>query len=441
MLSNYLAAALRNLSRNGLYAGITIAGLAVGFAAALLIGLYVRDEFSYDRFIPGRDRVFLVSETISLNASKPIETQSTPPMLAKRLPLAFPEIQYVARLSPPGFPANLRRGDFTSSEQNFFWADPDFFKVLPLLAVAGDLTHALDGSDSVVLTRAIAHKYFGRDAPLGEVIQINGQPFRVTAVVEDLPSNTHLTAEIFASARAPSGQILKYEAVDGPLENTLGTYIRLRPGAKIDAMLPRTAAFLEQQMPIPNLADLHAVKRAMHFVPLTKIHLTPSTQGSGKPSADPAVLGAIGLVAVLIVSVAAINFVTLMTARAARRAVEVGVRKASGASRRDLVLQFMGEAFLYVLTAGVIALSLAELLLPAVGMLLKRKLTLDYLHDPGLVLTVLVTMLVTAVLAGAYPAFVLSSFKPSAVLKGGPVQGAGGGAIRQALVVGQFAVL
>ncbi|THD78287.1 MAG: FtsX-like permease family protein [Phenylobacterium sp.] len=441
MFRNYLAAALRNLARNRLYAAVTIAGLAIGFAAAILIGLYVRDELTYDRSIPGHDRVFLVTETLVLTNSKPIESQVTPPMMLRQLQAEFPEIQYAARLSPPGFPANLRHGDFTSSEQTMYWADPDFFRVMPLPTVAGSLADALEPSDGVVLTRSMARKYFGQDAPLGQILQIDGQPFHVTAVIEDLPSNTHLTAEIFASARSPASQIAKYESIDGPLNNTLATYVRLRPGAGVVSMDARTASFLATRLPIPNLAELGSVRRTLHFVPLTKIHLTPSTQGAFKPAADPAVIGAIALVGVLIVVVAAINFVTLMTARAARRAVEVGVRKAAGASRRDLIVQFMGEAFLYVLAAAVLAVSLAELLMPAVDALLQRKLALNYLHDPMLALAIAGALLLTALLAGAYPAFVLSAFRPSLVLKGGPGQSTGGSAVRQALVIGQFAVL
>jgi putative ABC transport system permease protein len=441
MFRNYLAAALRNLARNRLYAGVTIAGLAVGFAAALLIGLYVRDELTYDRFVPGHDRVFMVTETLVLSTSKPIESQVTPMMLARAMKFEFPEIREVARLSPSYFPPSLRHGDFSASEQNVFWADPNFFRVLPLPVLAGDLASALEPSDGVVITRAIARKYFGRDAPVGELLQIDGRPFRVTAVLKDLPSNTHLTAEVIASDRAPTGPIALFEALNGPLSNTLATYVRLRPGVSPANLETRFPGLLARHMQINNLADLGPVHRTLHLVPLTRIHLTPSTQGAVKPPADPAVVAAIGLVGVLIVVVAAINFITLMTARAARRAVEVGVRKAAGASRRDLILQFMGEAVLYVAAAAVLAVSLAELLRPAVDALLQRKLVLDYLHDPALALSVLGAMLVTALLAGVYPAFVLSSFRPSAVLKGGPVQGAGGGAIRQALVVAQFAVL
>jgi putative ABC transport system permease protein len=441
MFRNYLATALRNLARNRLYAAITIAGLAIGFAAAMLIGLFVRDELTYDRFVPSHERVFLVTETLALSGSRPIESQTTPPMLARQMRAEFPQLAYVSRLTPNGFPATVRRGDFTASEEHLFWADPDFFRTIVLPIAAGRLADSLDAPDSVVLTRSIARKYFGRDAPLGELLQIDGQTYRVTAILKDLPSNTHLTAQIFVSGRAPAGPPALSEGDNNALSNTVATYVRLKPGASIGSVAAGAAAFLEARMPISKTAGLGRVDRALHFVPLASIHLMPSTQGSFKPPADPVVIGAIGLVGVLIVLVAAINFVTLMTARATRRAVEVGVRKAAGANRDDLIAQFMGEALVYVAIAAVLAISLAELLMPAVDVLLQRKLTFDYLHDPALGLLILAVLGLTALLAGAYPAFVLSSFRPSSVLKGGASPGGGGPAVRQVLVVGQFAVL
>jgi putative ABC transport system permease protein len=423
MFRNYLAAALRNLARNKLYAGVTILGLAIGFAAAMLIGLYVRDELTYDRFVPGHDRVFQVTETLEIPGSKPIETSVTPMMLARPLKADFPEVEEVARLSPSYFPPGVRRGDFVATEMNVYWGDPSFFRVMPLPALAGDLATALEAPDGVVITRAMARKYFGKDAPLGGVLRIDGQPMRVTAVLKDLPSNTHLNADFIASTRAARGPIALYEAINGPVTNTLATYIRLRPGASPATMAPRFPQFLATRLPLTDIADGGGMKRQLHLVPLTRIHLTPTPRGAVKAPADPAVIAAIGLVGVLIVLVAAINFVTLMTARGARRAVEVGVRKASGASRRNLIVQFLGEALIYVFAAAVLAVSLAELLLPAMNVLLQRKLVFDYLNDAGLAGAIVTVVLATGLLAGVYPALVLSSFRPAAVLKGGPIQG------------------
>jgi len=442
VLRNYLAAALRNLVRNRLYAGVTIFGLAVGFAAAMLIGLYVRDELTYERFIPGHDRVYTVTQLISMGGTT-FDEQATPMAMARPLKLAFPEIQYVARLTPSYFPPTVRIGDRTMAELNLYWADPDFFRVVPMPTVAGDLASALDAPDSIVLTRSIARKDFASDAPIGRTLLVNGQPMRVTAVIEDLPSNTHFPFELVASARSPASPISQYEAINGPLTNTLGTYFRLKPGASVKTMEPRLQQFLDRSLPLSVLQFGGKIQRRAFLVPITRLHLMKATTPAynSRGPVDPAVIWAIAAIGALIVAVAAINFVTLMTARAARRAVEVGVRKAAGASRRDLIVQFMGEAFLYVLAAAVLALSLAELLLPAVNALLQRKLKFDYLHDPWVGLAVVGALALTALLAGVYPSLVLSAFRPASVLKGGPVQAAGGGRVREMLVVAQFAAL
>ena len=441
MWRNYLAAALRNLARNRLYAGVTIAGLAIGLAAAMLIGLFVRDEYSYDRFVPGASQVYRVSETILIGASSPIESDLTPMALARPLKADFPQIQYVARLGSAYFPPNVRHGDTTAAEQHLYWGDPDFFRVMPLPTVAGDLASALDAPDGVVITRAIARKYFGRDAPVGETLLIDRQPMRVTAVLRDLPSNTHLTADLIASARSPQSTISQFEPINGPNDNVISTYFRLRPGAKISSLEPGLQGYMDRRLPLEG--ENAPTRRILHMAPLRQIHLRPATQEAfgSKPASDPAIIGAIGVVGGLIVLVAAINFVTLMTARATRRAVEVGVRKAAGATRGDLIVQFMGEAFLYVLTATVLATALAELLMPAFNAFLQRRIAFDYLHDPLLMGAILAGLALTTVLAGAYPALVLSGFRPSAVLKGGPVQGVGGARVREVLVVVQFAVL
>jgi putative ABC transport system permease protein len=443
MLRNYLAAALRNLARNRLYAGVTIAGLAIGFAAAMLIGLYVRDEFTFDRFVPGRERIYLMTTTINLAGAKPIETKLSQIKLAERLPLDFPEIELAGRITGAYFPPTVRRGEIVAAEQGLFYADENYFRILRLPVLAGDLAHALDAPDAVVLTRPMARKYFGRDDPVGQTLLINREPFRVTAVLKDLPSNTHITAEIFASAKSPQSPISQYGEINGPVDTTLYTYVRLKPGVSPDALHARMASFLDRRFPLNAVSRVAVAGRDTQFLPLTKIHLTSSNQEifNSKAPVDTAILVAIGGVGVLIVLVAAINFVTLMTARAARRAVEVGVRKAAGASRFDLIVQFMGEAVLYVAAAGILALALAELLMPAFNAFLQRKMVFDYLRDPSLGLSVLGAMAVIAILAGIYPALVLSSFRPAAVLKGGPVASVGGGRLRQVLVVAQFAVL
>jgi putative ABC transport system permease protein len=443
MFRSYLAAALRNLQRNGVYAALTVMGLAVGFASAILIGLYLRHELTYDQFIPGHDRVYLMSQAIIQQNKPRITLDFSSGRLADDLKLEFPQIQYAARISNSGFPPTLRHGDISISEQPFVYADPDFFKVLPMPAVAGDPATALEASDAVVMTRSVARKLFGRDAPLGEQLLVDGRPARVGAVIEDLPTNSHLGFEFFISSRAPTSILTGLYAA-GYTSNSNLTYVRLKPGASAAATQAALPGFVERRI-MPGIRatnpDQKLDRYELHMKPLTAIHLQPADGGDYKPGADVKVLAGIGIIGVLIVVVAAINFVTLMTARASRRAMEVGVRKALGAQRRDLVVQFMGEAMIYVAIALVLAVSLAELLLPAVSAALQRKIAFSYLADPQLLLVTLAATLATALLAGIYPALVLSSFRPSSVLKGGPIASAGGGGVRQALVVAQFAVL
>jgi putative ABC transport system permease protein len=438
MFRNYLAAALRNLARNRLYAGITIVGLSVGFAAALLIALFVRDEFSYDRFFPDYQRVYRLSTSVATNGGPLIQGEYTPTQLAAVLRLDFPQMELVGRYGPAGFPPDVKHGEVSAAEQNVAWADSEFFQMMPFPTVAGDLAHALDAPDTAVIDQTMARKYFGSDAPLGQTLLVDKHPMRVTAVIKDLPSNTHVVGEIFLSGRAPWGIMLD-PLFYGFGSNRIETYFRLRPGVSIASVESQFPAFIQRRYGASLSGE---VKRTLDPINIGDIHLHPSRDSQfTKSSGDPRVVMGIAAVGVLIVLVAAINFVTLMTARAARRAVEVGVRKAAGASRRDLIIQFMGEALIYVVVAGVVAVALAELLLPAFNALVQRRIGFDYLHDPRLALGMVATLLMVALLAGAYPALVLSGFRPALVLKGGLVQTIGGARIRQALVVSQFAVL
>ena len=441
MLRNYLAAALRNLARNRLYAGLTVAGLAIGFAAAMLIGLYVRDELTFNRFIPGYERTYRIAQTIQMGSSPAVHTAMTPMMLLAPLQLGFPEIEAAARISPAYFPPTLRRGDIVTGEQNFVWADPDIFKVLPLPVVAGQLRGALDAPDSLVMTQSAARRYFGDDVAVGRTLLVDGRPMRVTTVLRDLPSNSDIPGEIFGTSRSARSTIAEFQAINSSMNNTLATYVRLRPGVSLAAITPRLPAFVTASLPTPGTSG--RVERSLQAVPIGEFHLRPEIQAAfnAKPAVDAGVVLAIGAAGVLIVIVAGINFVTLMTARASRRAVEVGVRKAAGASRRDLIVQFLGEALVYVLLSGILAIALAELLLPAFNLLLQRKLVFDYLGDPVLTVTILGVVLATGLLAGAYPAFVLSAFRPVATLKGGLAQASGGSGLRAGLVIAQFAVL
>jgi putative ABC transport system permease protein len=331
-----------------------------------------------------------------------------------------------------------------------YWADPGFFRVLPLRAVAGDPARALDQPDGLVITRAMARKYFHRDAPLGATLLVDDHPLKVAAVLEDPPSNTHLDGDFYASSLSAFSALRQSEKMNGVGDfylNTL-TYIRLKPAARAEDIERALPQFFHDRLPIQSsvLQAVGAATETGHLVPLADIHMRRADQGAMKPPGDPQVVAAIALVGLLIVVIATINFVSLMAARAGRRALEVGVRKASGATRRDLIVQFVGEALIHVLLSMLLAAALAELLLPATNALLQRKMALDYLVDPGLALGALAFALIVGLAAGVYPALVLSSFPPTAALKGGMVGGgvvkaSGSAPVRQGLVIAQFAIL
>jgi putative ABC transport system permease protein len=436
MLANYVAAALRNFTRNGLYAGVTVFGLAIAFAAAILISLFVRDEYSYDRFVPGYEQVYRIVETVHLPGGQTLRLNATPQsQLADDLRLSFGGVQSVARLAWEAAAVQGRPGDPVVAEPAFGWADPDFFKVLPLPAIAGDPTSALEVPDGVAMTRSAARRYFGGDAPIGQTLQVDGHPMRVMAVLRDLPSNTHLFTEVFASARAPFAS--------GVTDDRSGwapsTYVRLRVGvrpAELDRALAQLAhAYSSHTAAYRTSYDIIAV-------PLSRLHLAPSRMDAppSKPSGDPRAIDAIALVGGLIVLVAGVNFVTLMTARSARRAVEVGVRKVAGAGRSDLMVQFMGEALTLVAVAMLAAVAMAELLLKPMNAVLQRRIVFDYASDPSVAAALAGATLAIGLLAGLYPALILASFRPVEAFKGRVVRATVSTLAREAMVAVQFAI-
>lgn len=461
MLRNTLAAALRNLGRNRFYGALSILGLALGLSAAILAMLYIVSELRFDRFVPGHERVFVVTSDLRSPSQAPVVSDYAPAWLAHRVREGVPQASATARLVYDQ--VSLRRGQ-TEAREDLAWVDPAFFEILPAPAIAGDPRRALQDPNGLVITRTIARKYFGRDAPLGETMELNGrQILRVTAVLADFPSETHLRQQVFASGRASFSPLARLDAAPSASQGFATWLITERPGqsppARFESIRLRTYVQLADPTLAPAAAQAMArltsgaeIRRGLDpgssvnlsLVPLSALHLQDfkgANLGAGDLRSSRGALLGLAVAAALVLALAIINLVNLTTARAGQRAVEIGVRKAAGAHRNDLVLQFVGEASLLVVAALVIALAIVELALPSLNAFLGKSMSFAYWRDPGLLIGLGGAALALSILAGAYPGFVLAGFRPADVLKGGPVEARGSGQIRQALVVGQLAVL
>ena len=278
MLRNYIAAALGNLSRNWLYAGITICGLAAGFAAAILIGLYVRDEYSFERFIPGYQDVYRVQLDLALPGQKVQQMDFSLGTVAKNFALDFPDVQSASRLQPRTQALGQRR---PQSVDTVAWADPDFFRVIDYPVLAGDPVAALHAPDGLVLTRGMARKYFGEDAPIGKTLSVFAgrdmgpagnapHPMRVLAVLNDIPGQTHLNLQIFGSALMPGGAMAYEDAHPSPFNISFLTYVRLKPGASAARVRAGLRAFDTRHY--PGATPGAASNQFYRLVALSDIH-------------------------------------------------------------------------------------------------------------------------------------------------------------------------
>ncbi len=432
MFRNCLAAALRNLARNKLYTAISVLGLSVGLCAALLAALVIRNELGHDHFIPGYDRIYMVLTAIAPPEGATIYKEGTNGFVGKQLALRFSQVQAMTRMR--GGIAILSRTNVEAHEQAY-WADPNAFEVLRLPLVAGNLKSALSRPNTIVMSRSIARKYFGRDAPIGETLveKFDGHPetavLTVAAVIEDLPPNgTHLTAGIFLSSLEPDHD------PDNDRGDVIGThtYLKLVPHASV--------ARLQQALPAMEQSLWTGVPKGWALA----LKLVRMDRIDANPWFNPGFSSRLAMIIIVgfgILLIAGVNFVNLLTARSALRAREVSVRKLAGAQRRVLVLQFLTESIVYVTAATIVAVALTELLLPYVNAFLTTGATFKYWQDPSLIAAIILAALLLGTLAGAYPAFVLSAFRPLRVLSGETRHSRGAAVLRQILVTGQFAIL
>jgi putative ABC transport system permease protein len=441
MFRNYLTVGFRSLTKSRGYAVINLLGLALGLAACLLLLLYVRYETSYDSWLPDHDRIFQVQATWHEDGQPVSPSQSSPQPVRDTIAGGFPQIEAVT-VAQQGQLQIVRDGQPLYVDE--LYVDPAFFDIFQLDFLRGSAKTALPNVTSIVFTETEAMKQFGSIDVLGQVVteRLSGgktYDYKVTGVIKDPPKNSHLKLATLARFNPLPEQQQSW----GQMSQS--HYVKLRPGADPRAINAALPAWEKRVIPtqlfggqVRSRADVMDLK----LVNVGAIHLGEAQQGAMTPGNDARTIATFAIVAVLILVMACINFINLSTARAGQRAREVALRKVLGASRRQLVTQFMGESLLLVGLAMLIALALVEIATPMLSAYLDLDLQFRYFGEGGFLLPAIGLMIAVGLVGGLYPAFYLSRFQPAQVLKANKSaadpQGSGG--LRSVLVVSQFAI-
>ena len=445
MFSSYLKIALRNMRRQKGYAFINIVGLAIGLACCILILLYVRDELSYDRFNEKAERIYRVGLHGIIGTNEFNGAASSAPMAAA-LVQEYPEVVAAVRINNFGFPV-LRYGEKVFSEERFFWADSNFFDIFTVHFLQGNPKDALNRPNTVVITESMAKKYFGDENPMGKLLNADRRrDYEVTGVIEDVPHNSHFHYDFLAS-------LISYEQAANNtiwLSNNFATYLLLQEGypperleAKFEDLVRKYVGPQIQQAAGISYDQMVSSGGAYGFFlqPLTDIHLYSDLEGEFEPNGDAGAVYGFAVIALAILLIACINFMNLATARSARRAKEVGIRKTLGSNRGQLVLQFLAETIFMSFIAIILALIVVELVLPFFNNLAGKALDIQYFGNPYTLPALAALGIAVGILAGSYPAFFLAAFQPVKVLKGGKASANGRSPLlRSVLVVFQFLI-
>jgi putative ABC transport system permease protein len=453
MFGNYLTTALRNIVRHKLYSFINIAGLAVGLACVIFIMLFVRDELSFDKWVPDSGNLYRM-DVDSLLPGRLEHFAMAPFVLGDFMKDHLPEVTAMTRALSVNLTVQVGDRQFLDNIEE---VDPDFFNVIKLPLVAGDTGQVLRHPESIVLSEKLARKYFGTTNAVGRQVVISraacnrekiscpavAAPLRVTGVMRDLPHNTQLSLDAVIPYTSPVDRIGDdgkqcWFCFNGYV------YVRLAPGSdparmttKLNGLMDRLmASFRAAGVRMPANARLLALP-----VPFRDVHMnTADTIGNEVPPGSWATIYGLAAIGLVILLAACFNFTNLATARAMMRAREIGLRKCVGASRRQVTVQFLCEAVMMAGVALVFALALVEILLPYFDRFLARPLALNYLADWPLLLIIAAIAMLAGLLSGIYPALVLSGFRPITALRSNQSGQVGSVRLRTALVVAQFAV-
>jgi putative ABC transport system permease protein len=452
MIRNYLIVAFRNLARHKLYSFINIAGLTVGLTCAIFIILFVRDQLSYDRWIPGTGNLYRVEETVSLPGKAPRLSARIPFAATQAMLDQIPEVQARTRLIRKSATILVGNRQFPETVDA---VDPNFLQVIRLPLVAGDPASVFARPESMVLSESTARKYFGNGPAVGKTIvlsrqqcdatyqncEMQQQAMVVTGIIRDLPHNTQLRADVMIPNTSAASPVTQEMRENWGYTSGWG-YVRLAPGADPNAVLAKFRTVIDHSLnpaTMANVKERGSDLMVPRLMPFADAHLSTDRFGGMTPPGSWAIVYGFSAIGALILLMGCFNFTNLATARAMTRAREIALRKVVGAKRVQLIVQFLGEALFTAGLALLFALALTEVLLPPFDRVLALPIEVHYGRDWQLLAFIIGVGAAAGLLSGAYPALVLSAFRPASVMRASS-GGQGTGLTRTALVVLQFAV-
>lgn len=431
MFRNYLKTAFRNLWKNKTASSINIFGLTIGLTCCLLIALYIQQELSYDKFQTNGDRIARVIMEYSFDGSSATQKGNyTSVRVASVFKRTFPEVESAVKMSQ--WEKVVHYGDKLIDEEKFMYADSTFFNIFSFRLLQGDVRSALSASYNVVLTESTARKYFGNENPIGKALQVGNDSnlYRVTGIMQDCPSNSQIQCDFVASFSS-LGITPDYE--DSYWDANYTTYLLLKNNDAINSLQSKLPAFMKKEM------QGQGATVNFYLEQFNKIHLY-SDYDAFVPNNNISYIYILAAVALLILVIACSTYINLSTARSLERAKEVGVRKVIGAEKKQLLVQFLGESIIICIAAVILSLAIAVSLLPAFNELTNEQLHASALLSVSFISFSFLVAIIVSVLAGIYPALILTGFQPVKVLKGSFKNTTSGQALRKSLIVFQFAI-
>jgi len=430
MIKNIIKTAIRHIFKYFGYSFLNIFGLTLGIASSLFLIIYVSDEVSYDSYHEKGDRIYHVSSTITERDDQFTWVVAQIPF-GPQVAQDYPEVQsYVRFINMPRELYKYEENEF--NEDNFFYVDSTLFDIFTYKVIEGDAKAAISQPNKIALTQKTALKYFGKSNPIGKSLTAGNKTYEVTAVLEDVPFNSHFRFDAVAARNNLPKQIGSWGNFG------VFTYLLLPENIDVKAFESKLQGMYENYM--KSIFEALNINIKYSLEPIKHIHLYSTNAGEPEPTGSITFVYIFAIVAFFLVLIAAMNYMNLATARSTKRAKEVGLRKVAGSRRGPLLLQFLSESVFLTLISLLISIVLIIIFLPSFNSLTGKSFDLSILISPVVLITLLGIMLIVGILGGSYPAFYLSHFNPSTVLKGELTQGSSGSYFRKILVIIQFSI-